>query len=149
MLFRSARAVIGFAAGRPPAAGERMDAAALHAQRFARRQVGRVLPRPIAGLLGRPPRLSDLRGGPLSLDVRLAPDEGQPPPTADKSELLVTDGLTPGLFDKRWVEHLIPGASDEYIAARGEIAERYYRLNARHFTGTEAEHWAELGWSPR
>ena len=145
----AARAVIGFAAGGRPPAGERMDAAALHAQRFARRQVGRVLPRPIAGLLGRPPRLSDLRGGPLSLDVRLAPDEGQPPPTADKSELLVTDGLTPGLFDKRWVEHLIPGASDEYIAARAEIAERYYRLNARHFTGTEAEHWAELGWSPR
>jgi hypothetical protein len=145
----AARAVIGFAAGGRPPAGERMDAAALHAQRFARRQVGRVLPRPIAGLLGRPPRLSDLRGSPHSLDVRLVPDEGHPPPLADKNELLVTDALTPGLFDNRWVEHLIPGAGDDYITARSEIAERYYRLNARHFAGTEAEHWAELGWSPR
>jgi len=144
----AARAVIGFAAsGRPPA-GERMDAAALHAQRFARRQLGRVLPRPVAGLLGRPPRLSDLRG-PLSLDLRLAPTEGHPVPDANDRELLVTDALTAGLFDGRWVEHLIPGASDEYIAARSEIANRYYRLNAVHFSGAEAERWAELGWGPQ
>jgi hypothetical protein len=144
----AARAVIGFAAGGRPPAGERMDAAALHAQRFARRQVGRVLPRPVAGLLGRPPRLSDLRG-PLSLDVRLAPDEGGPVPPADEGELLVTDALTPGLFDTRWVEHLVPGASDEYITLRSEIADRYYRLKGLHFAGMEAERWADLGWGRR
>jgi len=144
----AARAVIGFAAGSRPPAGERMDAAALHAQRFARRQLGRVLPRSVAGLLGRPPRLSDLRG-PLSLDVRLAPTEGVPVPTANDRELLVTDALTAGLFDDRWVEHLIPGAGDGYIAARSEIANRYYRLNAVHFSGAEAERWAELGWGPQ
>ena len=144
----AARAVIGFAAGGRPPAGERMDAAALHAQRFARRQVGRVLPRPIAGLLGYKPRLSDLRG-PLSLDVRLAPDEGGPVPTADERELLVTDAMAAGLFDTRWVEHLIPGASDGYIATRSEIAHRYYRLSNRQQSGAEAERWAELGWAPR
>jgi hypothetical protein len=144
----AARAVIGFAAsGRPPA-GERMDAAALHAQRFARRQLGRVLPRPVAGLLGRPPRLSDLRG-PLSLDLRLAPTEGNPVPDPNDRELLVTDALTAGLFDGRWVEHLIPGASDGYLTTRSEIANRYYRLNAVHFSGAEAERWAELGWGPQ
>jgi hypothetical protein len=125
-----------------------MDAAALHAQRFARRQIGRVLPRPIAGLLGRPPRLSDLRG-PLSLDVRLAPNVGNPVPTADSRELLVTDALTPGLFDTRWVEHLIADSSDAYITARSEIAARYYRLNGVHFSGAEAERWADLGWGTR
>lgn len=141
----AARAVIGFAAGGRPPAGERMDAAALHAQRFARRQVGRVLPRQVAGWLGRPPRLSDLRG-PLSLDVRLAPDEGRPVPPADERELLVTDAMAPGLFDNRWVEHLVPGASDDYVAARSEIADRYYRLTGLHVNGAEAERWAVLGW---
>jgi len=144
----AARAVIGFAAGGRPPAGERMDAAALHAQRFARRQIGRVLPRPIAGLLGRPPRLTDLQR-PRSLDVRLAPNEGGAVPRADEGELLVTDALTPGLFDTRWVEHLIPDASDGYIATRSEIAHRYYRLNSLYLSGAEAERWAELGWGPQ
>jgi hypothetical protein len=144
----AARAVLGFAAGSRPPAGQRMDAAALHAQRFTSRQIGRVLPRSVAGLLGKPPRLSDLRG-PLSLDVHLAPDQGQPAPATGQNELLVTDALTPGLFDNRWVEHLVAGADDGYIAARAEIANRYYRLNGRHFAGGEAERWAELGWSPQ
>jgi hypothetical protein len=144
----AARAVISYAAGGRPPAGERMDAAALHVQRFARRQVGRVLPRPIAGLLGYKPRLSDLRG-PLSLNLRLAPDGTGPVPTADERELVVTDALTSGLFDNRWVEHLIPGASDNYIATRAEIAHRYYRLNNLQPSGAEAERWAALGWGPR
>jgi len=141
----AARAVIGIAAGSRPAAGERMDAAALHVQRFARRQVGRVLPPSIAGLIGRPPRLSDLRG-PLSLAVRLAPDEGQALPPANDDELLVTDALNSGLFDSRWVEHLIANASDDYITTRSEIAERYYRLGGRRLDGAAATRWAELGW---
>jgi hypothetical protein len=144
----AARAVIGLASGPRPQAGERMDAAALHAQRFARRQVGRVLPRSVAGLIGRPPRLSDLRG-PLTLNVRIAPNSGlveaELPPAAS-DELLVTDALTPGLFEDRHVEHLIAGAGDGYISARSEIAHRYYRLSERRFAGSTAEHWAELGW---
>jgi hypothetical protein len=143
----AARAVIGFAAADKPAAAERMDAAALHIQRFARRQVGRVLPPSVAGMLGRPPRLSDLRG-PLTLTARLAPGEGQKLPPAVDEELLVTDALTPGLFDTRWVEHLVKGAGDDYIRARSEIAARYYRLAGRRIDGPEGERWAQLGWGP-
>ena len=142
----AARAVIGFAAAGPPATGERMDAAALHIQRFARRQVGRMLPASVAGLLGRPPRLSDLRG-PLALDVRLAPGVGAADiPEMVDDELLVTDSLASGLFDTRWVEHLVPGATNDYISARSEIASRYYRLGDRRLDGPEAERWAGLGW---
>ena len=141
----AARAVIGFAAAEKPATAERMDAAALHARRFARRQVGRVLPPALAGLLGRPPRLSDLRG-PLSLTVRLAPDDGGPVPPMDQDELLVTDALSSGLFDTRYVEHLIQGASDDYIRTRSEITDRYYRLAGRRIEGAAAERWADLGW---
>jgi hypothetical protein len=141
----AARAVIGFAAAEPPATGERMDAAAMHARRFALRQAGRMLPPAVAGMIGRPPRLSDLRG-PLALSVRLAPEQGGPVPMMVDDELLVTDALTAGLFDTRWVEHLIQGASDDYITTRSEIADRYYRLAGRQIDGPVAERWAELGW---
>jgi len=44
------------------------------------------------------------------------------------------------------VEHLVPGASDDYITTRSEIADRYYRLADRRVDGPTAKHWAELGW---
>jgi Glycosyltransferase family 28 C-terminal domain len=145
----AARAVIGFAAAGKPATSERMDAAALHAQRFARRQVGRVLPPAVAGLIGRPPRLSDLRG-PLTAALRLSPAADgslSPVPPPDEGELLVTDRLENGLFEGRWVEHLISGASDDYLRNRAAIAERYYRVAGRQGDGPTAERWAGLGWS--
>jgi hypothetical protein len=149
-----ARAVIGLAAATPPAAGEILDAAALHARRFTRRQVVRAIPAPMAAVLGRPRRLSDLRG-PLALDVRLAPVDGKKaPPRAHKEQLLVTDRLTPGLFDTRRVEHLIADASDDYVTARAEIARRYYRLGypfpkegeEAPQLSARAERWGQLGW---
>ncbi len=142
----AARAVIGFAAAGPPATGEqRLDAVGLNIQRFARRQAGRILPPSVAGLIGVPPRLSDLRG-PLSLPARLAPAADGSPPAPNDDELLVTDALTPGLFDSGWVEHLIQGAGDDYLTTRSEIAERYYRLTGRVVEGPAAGRWAELGW---
>jgi len=152
----AARTVIGLAAVGVPT-GERMEAASLHAQRFARRTVGRALPPALANLVGRPPRLArvgDLRG-PLSLSPVLAPGlQGIPHLTND--QLLVTDALTPGLFDGRYVEHLLPGSSEEYIQARAEIAGRYYRLGAPSSpdpetafairTKSDERDWSALGW---
>ncbi|GLY28469.1 glycosyltransferase [Kineosporia sp. NBRC 101731] len=152
----AARTVIGLAAVGVPS-GERIEAASLHAQRFARRTIGRVLPPAIANQLGRPPRLArpgDLRG-PLSVRPVLAPGlQGVPHITRD--QLLVTDALTPGLFDGRFVEHLIPGAGDDYVRARAEIAGRYYRLGAPSSVETESgeairtksdeRDWSTLGW---
>jgi hypothetical protein len=150
----AARAVISLAAGSRPVGSERMDAAALHAQRFARRALGRAIPAPVAKLLGRPRRLTDMRG-PLSLTVRLSPvSDGRLPKKAD-DDLLVTDRLTPGLFDTRRVEHIIDGASDEYISTRAEIAGQYYRFKPRAIDEAigqvpplpeGAARWAKLGW---
>ena len=149
----AARTVIGLAAVGVPT-GERMEAASLHAQRFARRTVGRVLPPSVANLVGRPPRLSrpsDLRG-PLSVSPVLAPGL-QGIPQLGNDQLLVTDALTPGLFDGRYVEHLLPGASEDYIRARAEIAARYYRLGAPSpldpeiRTKSDERDWGALGWS--
>jgi glycosyl transferase family 28 len=152
----AARAVIGLAAGTRPAGSERVDAAALHAQRFTRRVVGKVLPAPVMKMLGgapKPRRLTDLRG-PLSLDLRLAPVEDHTaPPPKGVDGLLVTDALSHGLFEGRRVEHLLAGASDEYIADRAEIARHYYRFGRpADVTGQDlpptAQRWAKLGWSP-
>ncbi|GAB3246108.1 glycosyltransferase [Kineosporia babensis] len=155
----AARTVIGLAAVGVPA-GERMEAASLHAQRFARRTIGRVLPPAVANLVGRPPRLTrpgDLRG-PLSVSPVLAPGL-QGVPQIGRDQLLVTDALTPGLFDGRFVEHLLPGASDDYVRARAEIAARYYRLGSLASAETElgeairaksdGRDWTGLGWSGR
>jgi len=150
----AARAVIDLAAVGVPA-GERMEAASLHAQRFARRVVGRVLPPGLANAVGRPPRLArpgDLRG-PLPLHPVLAPGL-QGVPQLSRRQLLVTDALTPGLFDGRYVEHLLPGASENYIRARAQIARNYYRLGSG--SGEEPadtiraksddRDWSALGW---
>jgi hypothetical protein len=150
----AARAVINLAAGSRPAGSERVDAAALHAQRFARRAVGRAIPAPVMKLLCRPRRLSDLRG-PLSLTVRLSPEGDGRVPKKAEDDLLVTDRLAPGLFDTRRVEHVLADASDGYVAIRAEIAGRYYRFKPRAIdqaTGEApplsdaAQRWAKLGW---
>jgi hypothetical protein len=148
----AARTVIGLAASGPPDAAERMDAAALHAHRFARRQVGRVVPAPVAAMIGRP-RIRDA-SGPGSFDVVVGPvPAGEPvssasglPPERD-GELLVTDALLPGLFDHRPVEHLISRAGPEYVRARAEIAHRYYRLRSAVATeDPRGQEWLRSGW---
>jgi hypothetical protein len=161
----AARAVIGLASAGPPAAGERMDAAALHAQRFARRQVARAIPRSLATAIGRP-RIVELRRH-LDLRVLLAPEDphgsasSTPMPPSAPDELLVTDALVPGMFEDRLVEHLVAAASDDYITERARIAQRHYRLGgparlwnaASHPAGEgddaagEAGRWARLGWA--
>ncbi len=72
-------------------------------------------------------------------------------PPADIHELLVSDALTPGMFDGRFSEHLIAGASDSYVAQRAQIARRYLRLGEpRSLDASQrAARWAELGWFPR
>jgi hypothetical protein len=159
---QAARFVISLASSGPPGAAERVDAAALHAQRFARRQVARSLPAPLLNLIGKP-RLADLRRPVQVHSVLLPTEPGAPPgphaglllPPPDPHDLLVTDAMMPGLFNApRLVEHLIAAPSDEYVTARARIAQRHYRLGAARplpSTGDDAPraaHWAELGWSP-
>jgi Glycosyltransferase family 28 C-terminal domain len=158
---QAARFVISLASSGPPAASERVDAAALHAQRFARRQVARALPGPVLNLIGKP-RLADLRR-PVLLHPRLAPvetpsDQGAAPALATPAgahDLVVTDALVPGMFDGRYVEHLIAAASDDYITARAAIAQRHYRLGqaaplpAGSSEQPRAAEWAKLGWAPQ
>jgi hypothetical protein len=144
----AARAVIGLAAGRPAAASETVVAEALHARRFARRVAARSVPARAAEYLGRPGRLKERRT-PLNLRVRLAPASCGPVPPKGEDELLVTDALTPGLFDVRRVEHLLAGASDEYVAVRAELARHYYRLRPGEPPDGSCEQalrWAKLGW---
>ncbi len=156
---QAARYVISLTASGPAAAAEQVSAAALHTQRVFRRQASRVLPAPLLNLIGKP-RLADVRR-PGVLHTRLAPvaASGDQPgaglPPADSGDLLVTDALVPGMFDGRYTEHLLDSASDDYVAARAQIATRYYRLGSprplpRALSGGEvagrAAHWADLGW---
>jgi hypothetical protein len=67
---------------------------------------------------------------------------------------VVTDALLRGMFENRRVEHLLAGASDDYIAERAEIARRYYRFARPLGDGEEAadlsptaRSWAKLGWT--
>ena len=150
---QAARFVISLASSGPPATGEQVNAAALHAQRAARRQISRALPAPVLNLIGKP-RSPDLRL-PGILHTRLAPvaEQGTPVlPPPDHHDLLVTDALTVGMYDGRYTEHLVAGASDDYVAARAQIAARYYRLGQPRplepgAAPKRAARWAELGWS--
>jgi hypothetical protein len=161
---QAARFVISLASSGPPAAGEQVNAAALHMQRYARRHISRALPAPVLSMIGKP-RLADVRL-PGVLHTRLVPaDENGATvlPAADHHDLLVTDVLTQGMFDGRYVEHLVAGASDEYLAARAQVAKRYYRLgeprplepqakspeNPAPEVSKRAAHWADLGWFAR
>jgi hypothetical protein len=163
---QAARFVISLASSGPPAAGEQVNAAALHAQRFARRTVARALPAPVLNLIGKPRRADVRRPGVLHAQLAPIGDPGGPPPVLPppaKDALLVSDALIPGMFDKRYTEHLIVGASDEYVAARAQIARRYYRLGEPRQPEQRDDHdetgegrassaakraarWAEVGW---
>ncbi|MFI7588424.1 glycosyltransferase [Spongisporangium articulatum] len=148
----AARAVIGLAAGGRVETAERVEWGALNAQRLARRTLGRALPDSVATRMG---RTGLLRGAPLSLSPQLlpAPDPARPTtglrlPPVDPQHLVVTDALLPGLFEKRRVEHLLPGASDAYVAERARIAAEHYRLRPTAApVGERAQAWARLGWA--
>ena len=157
---QAARFVISLASSGPPATGEQVNAAALHAQRYLRRQVSKALPAPVLSLIGKP-RAADLPR-PGVLHTRLAPTEvssdgaastGVALPPPDHHDLLVTDALIPGMFDGRFTEHLVAGASDGYVAARAEIAKRSYRLGeprplrpGASDQSKRAARWGQLGW---